>query len=207
MLRPITAQDVPVPASRGWLRPGQQAASLDGSHDRDRFHLLQAAFIAVERRSPHPLLDLALFRRPSFSTVMAAGVLLTACAFAPTVYTQLWLQSVLNLPAIGAGLVLLPMAGVAFVVAAVARSFGTGDRHGGTVAGRRAGCSPRPVLPARTGPSSTLTWPRPVPDRGLRKILRNRIIRYRDIWTSAARAVGAARAAACDPRHAARARG
>src|SRR5271166_1038537 len=43
-----------------------------------------AAFIAVERRRPHPLLDLALFRRPSFSTLMAAGVLLTGCAFAPT---------------------------------------------------------------------------------------------------------------------------
>ena len=82
-----------------------------------------AAFIAVERRRLHPLLDLALFRRPSFSTLMAAGVLLTGCAFAPTVYTQLWLQSVLDLPAITAGLVLLPMAGVAFVVSAAAGRF------------------------------------------------------------------------------------
>jgi len=82
-----------------------------------------AAFIAVERRRLHPLLDLALFRRPSFSTLMAAGVLLTGCAFAPTVYTQLWLQSVLGLPAIAAGLVLLPMAGVAFVVSAAAGRF------------------------------------------------------------------------------------
>lgn len=75
-------------------------------------------FIAVERRRLHPLLDLALFRRPSFSALMVSGVLVTGCAFAPTVYTQLWLQSVLGLPAIAAGLVLLPMAGVAFVVAA-----------------------------------------------------------------------------------------
>src|SRR6201999_4089653 len=71
----------------------------------------------------HPLLDLSLFRRASFSTLMAVGVLLTACAFAPFVYTQLWLQSVLGLPAIGAGLVLLPMAGVAFVVAALGGRF------------------------------------------------------------------------------------
>jgi MFS family permease len=49
--------------------------------------------------------------------------LITACAFAPTIYTQLWLQSVLNLPASGAGLVLLPMAGIAFVVAAAAGRF------------------------------------------------------------------------------------
>ncbi len=81
------------------------------------------AFLAVVRRRAYPLLDLALFRRPSFSTLMASGVLLTACAFAPTIYTQLWLQSVLGLPAIGAGLVLLPMAGIAFVVAAAAGRF------------------------------------------------------------------------------------
>jgi MFS family permease len=54
---------------------------------------------------------------------MAVGVLMTGCAFAPFVYTQLWLQSVLGLPAIGAGLVLLPMAGVAFVVSAAAGRF------------------------------------------------------------------------------------
>jgi hypothetical protein len=82
-----------------------------------------AGFIAVERRRRHPLLDLALFRRPAFSTLMAAAVLLTACAFAPFIYTQLWLQSVLNLTAIRAGLVLLPMAGVAFVVSAAAGRF------------------------------------------------------------------------------------
>ena len=82
-----------------------------------------AGFIAVERRRRHPLLDLGLFRRPAFSTLMAAAVLLTACAFAPFIYTQLWLQSVLNLTAIRAGLVLLPMAGVAFVVSAVVGRF------------------------------------------------------------------------------------
>ena len=81
------------------------------------------AFVVTELRVAHPLLDLSLFRRASFSTLMAVGVLLTACAFAPFVYTQLWLQSVLGLPAIGAGLVLLPLAGTAFVVAAVAGRF------------------------------------------------------------------------------------
>jgi predicted MFS family arabinose efflux permease len=79
--------------------------------------------VTTELRVAHPLLDLSLFRRASFSTLMAVGVLLTACAFAPFVYTQLWLQSVLGLPAIGAGLVLLPMAGVAFVVSAGAGRF------------------------------------------------------------------------------------
>lgn len=76
------------------------------------------AFVAVERRRGSPLLDLALLRQRSFGTLMAAAILLTAAAFAPTVYTQLWLQSALNLTAIKAGLVLLPMAGAAFAVSA-----------------------------------------------------------------------------------------
>ncbi|HEY1673245.1 MAG TPA: MFS transporter [Streptosporangiaceae bacterium] len=80
-------------------------------------------FVLTELRVAHPLLDLSLFRRASFSTLMAVGVVMTGCAFAPFIYTQLWLQSVLGLPAIGAGLVLLPMAGVAFVVSAVAGRF------------------------------------------------------------------------------------
>ncbi len=77
-------------------------------------------FVATELRVTHPLLDLSLFGRASFTTLMIVGVVMTGCAFAPFLYTQLWLQSVLGLPAIGAGLVLLPMAGVAFVVSAAA---------------------------------------------------------------------------------------
>ena len=75
-------------------------------------------FTATELRVGHPLLELSLFRQASFSMLMVVGVVMTGCAFAPFVYTQLWLQSVLGLPAIGAGLVLLPMAGVAFAVSA-----------------------------------------------------------------------------------------
>lgn len=80
-------------------------------------------FVVTELRVAHPLLDLSLFRRASFTTLMIVGVIMTGCAFAPFLYTQLWLQSVLGLPAIGAGLVLLPMAGVAFVVSAAAGRF------------------------------------------------------------------------------------
>ncbi|HXP54704.1 MAG TPA: MFS transporter, partial [Streptosporangiaceae bacterium] len=55
--------------------------------------------------------------------LMILAVVMTGCAFAPFIYTQLWLQSVLGLPAIEAGLVLLPMAGTAFVVSALAGRF------------------------------------------------------------------------------------
>jgi EmrB/QacA subfamily drug resistance transporter len=76
------------------------------------------AFLTVEPRLRFPLLDLALLRDPSFASLMLAAVALTAGAFAPAVYTQLWLQSVLGLSAIGAGLVVAPLAAVAFAVSA-----------------------------------------------------------------------------------------
>jgi EmrB/QacA subfamily drug resistance transporter len=77
-----------------------------------------AVFLAVEPRRSSPLMDLALLRDPSFATLMLAAVALPAAAFAPAIYTQLWLQSVLNLSAIQAGLVIAPLAAVAFVVSA-----------------------------------------------------------------------------------------
>jgi hypothetical protein len=75
-------------------------------------------FLAVEPRRVSPLMDLALLRDPSFATLMLAAVALSAGAFAPVVYTQLWLQSVLRLSPIDAGLVVAPMAAVAFAVSA-----------------------------------------------------------------------------------------
>jgi EmrB/QacA subfamily drug resistance transporter len=75
-----------------------------------------AAFVLIERRTPTPLLDLRLLRRISFATLMFAAMVLTAAAFTPTVYLSLWLQSVLGMDAMRAGLVLAPMAIVGFVV-------------------------------------------------------------------------------------------
>jgi EmrB/QacA subfamily drug resistance transporter len=75
-------------------------------------------FVIAEPRRASPLMDLALLRDPSFATLMLAAVALTAGAFAPMLYTQLWLQSVLNLSAIDAGLIVAPLAVVAFAVSA-----------------------------------------------------------------------------------------
>ena len=76
------------------------------------------AFVAVERRREHPMLDLELLRRPSFAGVLAGGALLTFSAFAYLAYTSLWLQTLLGLSPLAAGLVYLPLSGAAFVVAA-----------------------------------------------------------------------------------------
>jgi EmrB/QacA subfamily drug resistance transporter len=75
-------------------------------------------FVLAERRCASPLIDIALLRDPSFAALMAGAVILPAAAFAPTLYTQLWLQSILSLSAIGAGLVVAPLAAAAFVVSA-----------------------------------------------------------------------------------------
>ncbi len=64
------------------------------------------------------MLDLALLRNRSFVGVLVAGVLLTFAAFSAFTYTSIWLQSVLGLSPIEAGLTGLPMSVMAFTVSA-----------------------------------------------------------------------------------------
>ena len=75
-------------------------------------------FVVVERRSRHPLLDLGLFRSPSFTAIMLGGMLLMASAFACLAFTSVWLQAVLGLDPVHAGLALLPLAAASFVASA-----------------------------------------------------------------------------------------
>jgi EmrB/QacA subfamily drug resistance transporter len=76
-----------------------------------------AAFVLVERRSKNPMLDLSLLRDPTFSSLLAVGGLLSASAWAAFAYQSLWLQSVLGLSPIKAGLVALPCSATAFLAA------------------------------------------------------------------------------------------
>src|SRR5450755_2466544 len=83
-----------------------------------------AIFIMIERRARSPLLDLPLFRRPAFSGVMIAALLLNAAAFAYLPYSSLWLQTVLRLSPVRAGLLgSAPLALTAFVVSALIGRF------------------------------------------------------------------------------------
>jgi EmrB/QacA subfamily drug resistance transporter len=75
-----------------------------------------AWFILAERRSAAPMLDLKLLRNPTFTAMLLGGALLSAAAWAGMTYQSLWLQSVLGLSAIKAGLVILPCAASAFLV-------------------------------------------------------------------------------------------
>jgi MFS family permease len=87
-------------------------------------------FVVIELRTQDPVLDLALLRSPSFAGLMAAGLLLSAGAFAHLTYTSIWLQSILGLSPIKAGLAVSPLALTAFVVA------GFGGKHLGKLAPR-----------------------------------------------------------------------
>ncbi|WP_326615993.1 DHA2 family efflux MFS transporter permease subunit [Streptomyces decoyicus] len=76
-----------------------------------------AVFVAVQRRSTHPLLDLSLFRRPEFTAAMITIAVGGGAVYGVLPYTSLWLQSVQHLSPIGAGLVVLPHAAAAGLVA------------------------------------------------------------------------------------------
>jgi len=82
--------------------------------------LLLAAFVAVESRSSHPMLDLTLFRKPAFNGVSAVAFCLSASMFAMFLYLTLYIQGVLGYSPLDAGLRFLPLSVVSFVVAPIA---------------------------------------------------------------------------------------
>jgi EmrB/QacA subfamily drug resistance transporter len=78
------------------------------------------AFVAVERATARPMLDLRLFRNPTFSGATAIVALLAGGPFGAFVYVTLFLLDVQARDPVEAGLVLMPLALVAFVVSAAA---------------------------------------------------------------------------------------
>jgi EmrB/QacA subfamily drug resistance transporter len=70
--------------------------------------VLLAAFVAIERRIKDPMLPLGLFRVPSFAGAQIAAFSISASLFAVFIYATIYLQQVLGLSAIEAGLVYLP---------------------------------------------------------------------------------------------------
>jgi EmrB/QacA subfamily drug resistance transporter len=97
---------------RGWgstLIVGTLAASA----------LLLALFVVVERRMPHPMFDLSLFRKPTFAGGSLAAFALSASMFAMFLYLVLYLQTILGYGPLETGLRFLPVTLLSFVAAAV----------------------------------------------------------------------------------------
>jgi EmrB/QacA subfamily drug resistance transporter len=73
-------------------------------------------FVVVESRRRDPMLDLSLLRNASLPTLLVTAAVLPAAAWAGWVYLTLWMQSVLGLSAVQAGLVFLPASLTTFAV-------------------------------------------------------------------------------------------
>jgi hypothetical protein len=78
------------------------------------------AFVAIEARSSHPMLDLSLFRKPAFNGVSAVAFCLSAGMFAMFLYLTLYIQGVLGYEPLQAGLRFLPMTVLSFIVSPIA---------------------------------------------------------------------------------------
>jgi EmrB/QacA subfamily drug resistance transporter len=98
--------------SDGW-GSGSIVGSLVGAG------VLLVAFLAIERRSPHPMLDLTLFRKPAFNGVSAVALTLSAGMFAMFLYITIYVQNVLGYSPLDAGLRFLPLTLLSFVVAPI----------------------------------------------------------------------------------------
>ena len=86
------------------------------------------AFALIERRSPHPMLDPALLRDPTFAGANVVALLSVLAMFGVFFFFPIFLQSVVGFTAVEAGATLLPMT---VVLAATTRVAGRlTDRHG-----------------------------------------------------------------------------
>jgi EmrB/QacA subfamily drug resistance transporter len=94
----------------GWSAPGTWGLLVVAA-------VLTAAFAVIERRTSEPMLDLGLLRNRTFSGMLLAGLALNFAAFAYLTYTSIWLQSVLRMTPVEAGLASIPLSLTVFAVA------------------------------------------------------------------------------------------
>ena len=82
---------------------------------------LLAAFIALEARSPWPLLPLRLFRGPSLAAANAVMAIIGAVAFSEFFLLSLYLQDILGYSAMQSGVAFVAFAGTVVVVSNLAQ--------------------------------------------------------------------------------------
>jgi EmrB/QacA subfamily drug resistance transporter len=80
---------------------------------------LLVAFVVIEARRERPMLDLALFRKPTFVGVSIAAFVLSASMFAMFLYLTLYMQNILGYSPLEAGLRFLPITVLSFFCAAL----------------------------------------------------------------------------------------
>jgi EmrB/QacA subfamily drug resistance transporter len=82
--------------------------------------VLMVVFVLVELRQESPVLDLTLFRKPTFTGAAIVAFALSASMFAMFLYLTLYLQNILGFSPLDAGLRFLPLSLISFFVAAAA---------------------------------------------------------------------------------------
>jgi EmrB/QacA subfamily drug resistance transporter len=82
--------------------------------------VLLVAFVVIESRVAQPMLDLTLFRNPSFAGASVAAFAISASMFSLFLYLTLYLQNSLGFSPLEAGVRFLPVSLVSFVVAPIA---------------------------------------------------------------------------------------
>ncbi len=82
--------------------------------------VLLIAFVLVEYRSAHPMFDLALFRKPTFSGGAVAAFTLSASIFSMLLYLVLYLQDILGYSALGTGVRLMFISGGILITSTIA---------------------------------------------------------------------------------------
>jgi EmrB/QacA subfamily drug resistance transporter len=81
--------------------------------------VLLVAFVLVEQRQERPMLDLTLFRKPTFVGASIVAFCLSASIFAMFLYLTLFMQNILGYSPLEAGLRFLPITVVSFFAAAL----------------------------------------------------------------------------------------
>jgi EmrB/QacA subfamily drug resistance transporter len=81
---------------------------------------LLVAFVAIQRRVRQPMLPLGLFRNPAFTGAQIAAFAISSSMFALFLYITLYMQNLLHLSPLQAGLRYLPVTVVSFLMAPVA---------------------------------------------------------------------------------------
>ena len=94
---------------------GGRARGRRPGGDRRRsalFAIAAVAFLAIERRSPHPAVPFDLFRSPMVATAIFAGLLFNFAFYGQVFALSLYFQEVLGHSALISGLMFLPLFGL-----------------------------------------------------------------------------------------------
>ncbi|WP_188195201.1 MFS transporter [Nonomuraea sp. SYSU D8015] len=135
---------------QGWGAPGVLTALVAGL-------LLLGLFAAVQVRRPHAVLDVRLFRVPSFTGAVLLTFLARICSFGILPYLILWLQGMLGHSPLETGLRLLAMTLPILVVAPLAGRLGQKIPASRLMAAGFGLIAVAFLLMARVGPDSDWT--------------------------------------------------